>query len=781
MISLKNYQETAVTKLTDVTLNALSVDNILVKCPQVLFHAPTGAGKTIMMGQYMQRIIDSNIYTKPVSFVWISIGKGDLVTQSQLSVQKNTSIPTYNADDIINGTITTLKPNTCLFISWDKMNMKDKQNQWINKVMNDGDNGSLPRVIYNTSLTDTEVIIIIDESHTSSNTLRSQEILKLISPKVIVNVTATPKDVSDLYAYIQIDPTDVIGEGMIKASLEINNKIKGTSASDVVQVLLDAALNKQEQLIKYYQVVKSDIIPLCLIQLPDGKQSQVLTTEIKEYLASKWNITEENGLLAETFTGVKTNFDGIEDLRSKQRVLLFKTAIDTGWDCPRAQILVKFRDMKSECFKKQIVGRILRMPEQKHYGIKALNKGYIYTDEEAFSVDDESVLDKIELQNVPVSIRSEYETYSDIVMMPSFTLPKELRLSLDYDKFFPSFGTFFTSNWDRYYNHYKNDVDGVFTSIMKEQSIDMLDLLNDDTLLSTDSSKFQMSTPMIKSKILKALTKAMRNSVDASTVLEYLASFKPQGVKAKEYYSVVYSSLNDICAICSELVQNNTVYPYVDPSQILNIWVNIPKLIMSSEAKLNNSTDTKCILESYVTSAKSLINTIINTCEEDSNSLFWYPNYSIDKEFKVRVPLFTDSFHYISPDVISFTKDNKLVYHFTHNDSNVQDLNNSLVRYLGGLNLPNLQWTITTPFGTLAYDSLVTGDENQQVGQQTNMQGNELQGLNAIAFGIGGLSNIVQQSIQNNTTYTPQTQPNIDSVNTQFTDTGFTNTGFNSL
>ncbi|MBK8698450.1 MAG: hypothetical protein IPN29_02455 [Saprospiraceae bacterium] len=44
--------------------------------------------------------------------------------------------------------------------------------------------------------------------------------------------------------------------------------------------------------------------------------------------------------------------------------LLFKQAIDTGWDCPRAHILVKLRDIQSYTFEVQTVGRILRMPEQ---------------------------------------------------------------------------------------------------------------------------------------------------------------------------------------------------------------------------------------------------------------------------------------------------------------------------------------------------------------------------------------------------------------------------------
>ena len=42
-------------------------------------------------------------------------------------------------------------------------------------------------------------------------------------------------------------------------------------------------------------------------------------------------------------------------------------------------MLLIFRDMKSVTFTMQTVGRILRMPEQRHYAEAALNRGYVYT------------------------------------------------------------------------------------------------------------------------------------------------------------------------------------------------------------------------------------------------------------------------------------------------------------------------------------------------------------------------------------------------------------------
>jgi len=56
-----------------------------------------------------------------------------------------------------------------------------------------------------------------------------------------------------------------------------------------------------------------------------------------------------------------------------------KQAIATGWDCPRAKVLVKLRDNMEEDFEIQTIGRIRRMPERTHYGIDNLDYCYLYT------------------------------------------------------------------------------------------------------------------------------------------------------------------------------------------------------------------------------------------------------------------------------------------------------------------------------------------------------------------------------------------------------------------
>src|SRR5580692_206106 len=44
------------------------------------------------------------------------------------------------------------------------------------------------------------------------------------------------------------------------------------------------------------------------------------------------------------------------------RVVLFKLALTTGWDCPRAEVMMSFRRAKDATYIAQLVGRIVRTP-----------------------------------------------------------------------------------------------------------------------------------------------------------------------------------------------------------------------------------------------------------------------------------------------------------------------------------------------------------------------------------------------------------------------------------
>jgi type III restriction enzyme len=256
---------------------------------------------------------------------------------------------------------------------------------------------NIPFYMENTRNRGIETVLIIDESHRQLNVPRAQELIRdYFKPIIQIEVSATP-DSEKYDKKITVDMGDVIGSGMIKKEILVNEDI------DVVRVgefgdygtdrlIIAKARQKQDELASAYEAVSDVTIrPLLLVQLPNESATttdmdRTKMDRVKQILRDDFDITIENQRLAIWLSEDKTNKDLIDIANSPVEVLLFKQAIATGWDCPRAQILVMFRKIGSFTFEIQTIGRILRMPEQKHYENELLNKAYVYTDLEKNSI-----------------------------------------------------------------------------------------------------------------------------------------------------------------------------------------------------------------------------------------------------------------------------------------------------------------------------------------------------------------------------------------------------------
>ena len=98
-----------------------------------------------------------------------------------------------------------------------------------------------------------------------------------------------------------------------------------------------------------------------------------------------------------------------------------KQAVATGWDCPRAHILVKLRENMDETFEIQTIGRIRRMPEAKHYENDLLDSCYLYTFDGKFTQGVKQGLGKSALEAKTLFLKNEYK---------AFTLTKQQRTSV---------------------------------------------------------------------------------------------------------------------------------------------------------------------------------------------------------------------------------------------------------------------------------------------------------------------------------------------------------------
>ncbi len=472
-MTLKNYQKTAIDKLLKLTRVLLEKEGQRV----CVFKAPTGSGKTIMIAEYLKNLSDEQLPTK-YAFLWISGNNLHKQSRDKLESYLNPSIYRFSyIEDVQNN---TLQENEIAFVNWHSLTKQDrKTGDYTNLFMRDNeDDRNLRTFIENTKEKGVEIILIVDESHYHYWSEKTQTFVQdVIAPKLTIEVSATPKleptsedIVNEDSGFVSVKFDDVVAEGMIKSEVVINKEIgKHTDFRSVAdEVILSASIEKQEELKKEYEKLKVKINPLILVQLPNESESTSALDKTKldfveKYLKDKHNITVENGFLGIWLSDKKENIETISDIDDKVRVLIFKQAIALGWDCPRAQILIMFRDIKSTTFEIQTVGRILRMPEAKHYENADLNQGLVYTNLPKIQIakDNES---KTFFQINPAHRIKEYKE----LKLPSIYLSR-----IDYGDLTLSFRTLFIEEANKYFGIKEND----FPHIAKDKADKDLDLL----------------------------------------------------------------------------------------------------------------------------------------------------------------------------------------------------------------------------------------------------------------------------------------------------------------
>jgi len=395
-IRLVDYQSVVVERLVDgfKALIASSNDNT-----QVVLKSPTGSGKTVMVASMLDALLNEELPSECV-YIWASMN--DLHRQSMDKLNKQ-YLPdsAYNMIALEEMTDDALDANTILFCNWESMfQIKKKTGDdgveidvFKNVYVRLGETGrNLQNVLERTRAEGRRIVLIVDEAHKTYLGKNSQKLIEqVIKPALTIEVSATPllkpsaEDVEENRGrHISVKIEDVIASGLIKNRTIINNDIAGVvDKASADTAVIEAALRQREVLAEKYREQGTDVKPLILIQLPSetvatGETDETVRGVVEKFLHSR-GVTYENNKLAIWLSGDKTNRDLVDIPDSPVEVLIFKQAIATGWDCPRAQILVMLRDIKSITFEIQTVGRILRMPELKHYEDEALNAAYVFT------------------------------------------------------------------------------------------------------------------------------------------------------------------------------------------------------------------------------------------------------------------------------------------------------------------------------------------------------------------------------------------------------------------
>lgn len=220
--------------------------------------------------------------------------------------------------------------------------------------------------------------VILDEGHKAYSEL-AQKTIEGFNASIVVELSATPSTESNILC--RVSGEELLKEGMIKLPINICNSNEGRWEN-----CLSKAKLKREELLgiaeKNYEKTRREIRPMVLVQVERvGKDQRdaglIHAQDVREYLMQRLGVGETEIALK---TSEKDDIEGINLLAEGCRInwIITKAALQEGWDCPFAYILVSLNNTASAQSMTQLIGRVLRQPFAEKTEHESLNESYIY-------------------------------------------------------------------------------------------------------------------------------------------------------------------------------------------------------------------------------------------------------------------------------------------------------------------------------------------------------------------------------------------------------------------
>lgn len=391
--TLKTFQERAIDSAVGVFDHARTMldaagDNAEGRATAIhdngylLIEAPTGAGKTLMAGNIVERVSALD----RVVWFWFAPFKG-VVDQSAAFLREQfhgLRLRTLTEDRSAIGTrtgdvfVTTWQLVATRVI--DRRSVRQRGEQ----------SASIDDLVLSLREQGFRIGVVVDEAHHGfhGDTLAAHFFREVLKPEYTVLITATPDDddLRDLQERMQIgnlhrisvSRADAVGSGPGAGLIKSGIKCIAWRAEEGSETLVDFETTALRHAAALHRLMKGelqragiDLTPLILVQVDSSPRS---VERAKEKLLAL-GFTE--GQIA-THTAKEPDAGLLALANDESReVLIFKMSVALGFDAPRAWTLVSMRATRDEDFGVQLVGRILRvhrrlqgrtLPEALKYG-----------------------------------------------------------------------------------------------------------------------------------------------------------------------------------------------------------------------------------------------------------------------------------------------------------------------------------------------------------------------------------------------------------------------------
>lgn len=228
-------------------------------------------------------------------------------------------------------------------------------------------------------------VVVVDESHNAQTTL-SFEMLANLTPRFILELTATPRDTSNVISIV--NAAALKKEHMVKLPVVVYNN---ADATEVLQNAISLRGHLEQMAVEQQQNGGRYLRPIVLVQAePKNASDSETFQKLKQKLIDA-GIPEEQIAIK---TAKVDEIAGI-DLLSPDcpvRYIVTVNALKEGWDCSFAYILATVTNRTSLIDVEQILGRILRQPYARQQSNKLLNLSYVFTSSNAFHMTLEEIV-----------------------------------------------------------------------------------------------------------------------------------------------------------------------------------------------------------------------------------------------------------------------------------------------------------------------------------------------------------------------------------------------------
>ena len=376
----------------DMGVNASKYHDKIKAVPNICVKVPTGGGKTFIACASIKVISDVVSKIDKIFVIWL-VPSEAILTQTlknlknpkhpyreRLNADFNSDVEIFSSNDLLTKlNKSNLKSLNIAVLSFASLRINNKE---MRKMYQQ--NGSL--LDFDSFLDDREnledveklsvinvirnfkPIVIVDESHNAKSNL-SIEMLENLNASFIYELTATPKDSSNIIHYT--NAMELKQENMVKLPVFLCNFVNVAS-------VIENAISLQNRLEAIAKNENSNLRPIVLFQAQGGANEDAHTFEkLKNKLV---NIGIEKEQIA-IKTAKINELNGV-DLSHKDckiRYIITINALKEGWDCPYAYILASIANKNSTADVEQLIGRVLRQPNARKYTNQELNVSYVLT------------------------------------------------------------------------------------------------------------------------------------------------------------------------------------------------------------------------------------------------------------------------------------------------------------------------------------------------------------------------------------------------------------------